>query len=47
MGVRTEEHLKQLEEIFSYYEELKSDYGMRSLNMREAAEELTKQEGKP
>ena len=47
VGVRTEEHLKQLEEIFSYYEELKSDYGMRSLNMREAAEELTKQEGKP
>ena len=47
IGVRTEEHLKQLEEIFSYYEELKSDYGMRSLNMREAAEELTKQEGKP
>ncbi len=38
IGVRTEEHLKQLEEIFSYYEELKEQYGMRSLNMREAAE---------
>ena len=43
VGVRTEEHLKQLEEIFAYYEELKRAYGMRSLNMREAAEELSKQ----
>ena len=45
VGVRTEEHLKQLDEIFSYYEELKETYGMRSLNMREAAEELSKQGG--
>ena len=45
VGVRTEEHLKQLDEIFSYYEELKETYGMRSLNMREAAESLSKQEG--
>ncbi len=45
VGVRTEEHLKQLDEIFSYYEELKEIYGMRSLNMREAAGELSKQEG--
>ena len=45
VGVRTEEHLKQLDEIFSYYEELKGTYGMRSLNMREAAGELSKQEG--
>ena len=45
VGVRTEEHLKQLDEIFSYYEELKETYGMRSLNMREAAGELSKQEG--
>ena len=45
VGVRTEEHLKQLDEIFSYYEELKETYGMRSLNMREAAEALSKQEG--
>ena len=45
VGVRTEEHMKQLEEIFSYYDELKKTYGMRSLNMREAAEELSKREG--
>lgn len=45
VGVRTEEHLKQLEEIFSYYEELKETYGMRCLNMREAAEELSQQGG--
>ncbi len=38
IGVRTEEHLRQLEEIFRYYEELKEQYDMRSLNMREAAE---------
>ena len=43
VGVHTEEHLKQLEEIFAYYEELKRAYGMRCLNMREAAEELSKQ----
>ena len=41
VGVRTEEHLKQLEEIFRYYEELKETYGMRSLNMREMTEEIT------
>ena len=40
IGVLTEEHLQQLEEIFSYYEELKETYGMRSLNMREAAQLL-------
>ena len=45
VGVRTEAHLKQLDEIFTYYEELKETYGMRSLNMREAAGELSKQEG--
>ncbi|MGM9660434.1 MAG: polysaccharide deacetylase family protein [Faecousia sp.] len=45
VGVYTEEHMKQLEEIFSYYDELKKTYGMRSLNMREAAEELSKREG--
>ena len=45
VGVHTEEHLKQLEEIFSYYEELKETYSMRCLNMREAAEELSKQGG--
>ena len=37
LGVRTEEHLAQLEELFRYYKELKEKYGMESLNMREAA----------
>ena len=40
VGVLTEEHLEQLEEIFSYYDTLKEKYGMRSLNMKEAAELL-------
>ena len=39
VGVRTEEHLRQLEEIFSYYQQLKEKYGMQSKNMREAARE--------
>ena len=37
IGMRTEEHLKQLEEIFSYYDYLKKRYRMRSMNMLEAA----------
>lgn len=40
VGVRTDFHMQQLEEIFSYYEELKEKYGMRSLNMGEAAREV-------
>lgn len=40
IGVRTEYHLKQLKEIFEYYHALKEKYGMRSLNMREATEEI-------
>lgn len=40
LGLNTEEHLQQLEEIFRYYEELKDKYGMRCLNMREAVEKL-------
>lgn len=40
VGTRTDLHLKQLEEIFSYYNELKEAYGMRSLNMGEAACEV-------
>ena len=40
IGVRTEEHLAQLEEILSYYDKLKQQYGMQSLNMREMAEAL-------
>lgn len=40
VGVRTDIHMKQLEEILYYYEELKEKYGMRSLNMGEAAQEV-------
>lgn len=42
IGVRTEAHMRQLEEIFSYYDQLAARYQMRSLNMREAAEEALK-----
>ena len=38
VGVETEEHLRQLEEIFRYYEQLREKYGMQSLNMREVVE---------
>ena len=40
IGVRTEEHLAQLEEIFRYYTELKEKYGMQCMNMGEAAQML-------
>lgn len=40
IGVMTDYHLKQLEKILCYYDELKEKYGMRSLNMGEAAEEI-------
>lgn len=40
IGVNTQTNLEQLEEIFSYYDRLKEKYGMRSLNMGEAAEEI-------
>lgn len=43
VGVETEEHLRQLEEIFSYYALLKEKYGMQSLNMHEAAQAGGKQ----
>ena len=39
IGVHTQAHFAQLEEIFRYYLELKQRYGMRSLNMGEAARE--------
>ena len=42
MGLRTEENLAQLEELFRYYTELKEKYGMQSLNMGEAAALLNK-----
>ncbi len=37
IGLRTDAHLRQLEELFTYFEELKKTYGMVSLNMQEAA----------
>ena len=43
IGVLTDAHLKQLEEIFSYYQKLKDWYGMESLNMREAALRLERE----
>ena len=44
VGVRTEYHLAQLEEIFSYYDTLRVRYGMRSCNMAEAAGEVLAEE---
>ena len=40
VGVHTDLHMAQLEKIFSYYQKLKEKYGMRSLNMDEAAQEV-------
>lgn len=42
IGVKTDFHFKQLEEIFNYFEQLKEKYGMKSMNMREAAEYFSK-----
>ena len=39
IGIRTEEHMAQLEEIFRYYMQLKETYGMQSLNMGEAVQQ--------
>ena len=44
IGIKTELHLKQLESVLQYYSTLRDKYGMQSVNMREAAEELTKTE---
>jgi len=41
VGAKTDLHMKQLEEIFTYYDYLRKKYGMRSLNMKEAAEEFS------
>lgn len=38
IGVRTDFHLAQLEEIFAYYDRLREQYHMQSMNMGEAAE---------
>ena len=43
IGVKTDYHLAQLEEIFSYYDELKEKHGMQSLNMGEMVEQLENQ----
>ena len=43
VGVMTDAHMEQLEEIFEYYQQLKLRYGMESLNMREAALRLEKE----
>ncbi len=40
LGLDTEYHLAQLEEIFAFYDHLKQVYGMESLNMGEAAERI-------
>ncbi|MBE6692475.1 MAG: hypothetical protein E7586_03985 [Ruminococcaceae bacterium] len=38
IGVKTDFHFQQLEEIFGYYTQLKEKFGMCSLNMQEAAD---------
>ncbi len=43
IGVRTEFHLRQLEEIFRYYEDLNAQYGMQSMTISEMAEKLEKE----
>ena len=44
IGVMTDAHLAQLEEIFAYYRELKETYGMESLSMGELARKLEEEE---
>ena len=44
LGLRTGEHLRQLEDIFRCYTELKETYGMQSLNMGEAVRLYEKSE---
>lgn len=41
VGIYTDFHLKQLEELFSYYQTLHARYGMESVNMIEAARMVT------
>ncbi len=43
IGVMTEFHFRQLEDIFRYYYMLRDKYGMESKNMREAAEQILAQ----
>lgn len=44
IGVMTDRHLQQLEEIFSCYAQMKEKYGMESLTMKEAADRLEAEE---
>lgn len=44
IGLRTREHLEQLEEIFRYYQTLREDYQMESRNMGEAADMLSRRQ---
>ena len=44
IGVLTDRHLQQLEEIFACYQQLKETWGMESLTMQEAASRLEKEE---
>ena len=44
IGAMTDENLKQLEEIFRYYQQLKREYGMESLNMGELSRQLEEKE---
>lgn len=43
IGVRTAEHLAQLEEIFRYFRKMQEQYGMESQNMGEMARKLEAQ----
>ena len=43
IGVNTEAHLRQLEEIFDYFAKMQEKYGMESLNMAEAAEKQSRE----
>ena len=45
VGVRTDFHMRQLEEIFVYYQQLQREYGMVSQNMGEAAREVLGKRG--
>lgn len=44
IGVDTQAHLDELEELFRYFDSLRREYGMVSLNMGEAAEMLEREE---
>ena len=45
VGVRTDFHMRQLEELFRYFQQLQKEYGMVSRNMGEAAREVLGKRG--